>query len=597
MKQQIFHSVIEFFRKKSGLDSRDASLVSQGLFLWLKMTKEEKLGEEELYLGFEDISERFEQFIYKFCDGYKYTLRKQLKLTDDALNALVDKISGALDRKLITYYDVAEIAFELSLNNDNFGTQLPNELVALACDLLTGEMKDIYCPFTASYRFAEQLSISGNDVYYEPSTINDIAFPKLSADLKDANYHQEWLDSNPVTFPIYIGKNGLRQFSHTIALPPFGLKYPKDTASSDMFGRFPEQSLMGEVLQLRHMLSQTSEQLVTFVISGFLSRTAAGEKQFKQDMIKQGMLHAVIALPDKLFNTTAIPVNILVFDKRKKAKHVLFIDASSEHFFKKDGRQNVLNNISDIICLYRSEKDAFLGYANPSSLLDLAVHVSPEEISNNDFNLLPSRYVLSSEQKQLNQFLDNHDTIALSDFAELISTQAIKDEMDGDATFYEYGLTNLNDIGELLGEGKKVATNTHVKRAQNQILQKNDILIVNKGSVGKIAFVEELPSENAMPSQAFTIVRINKRVSDIEPVALFQYLLSPMGQLQLESMATGVTVTMIGTKDLKNMRIPVFSQQQTEEAYQRRNKVKQLHNQLFEIEHEIKQLNHKNWVN
>ncbi len=104
-------------------------------------------------------------------------------------------------------------------------------------------------------------------------------------------------------------------------------------------------------------------------------------------MIKQGMLHAVIALPDKLFNTTAIPVNILVFDKRRKAKHVLFIDASNEHFFRKDGRQNVLNNISDIICLYRSEKDAFLGYANPSSLLDLAVHVSPEEISNNDFNL------------------------------------------------------------------------------------------------------------------------------------------------------------------------------------------------------------------
>ena len=57
---------------------------------------------------------------------------------------------------------------------------------------------------------------------------------------------------------------------------------------------------MGEVLQLRHMLAQTSGQVVTFVPSSFLSRTAAGEKQFKQDMIKKGWLHAVIALPEKL---------------------------------------------------------------------------------------------------------------------------------------------------------------------------------------------------------------------------------------------------------------------------------------------------------
>ena len=100
-----------------------------------------------------------------------------------------------------------------------------------------------------------------------------------------------------------------------------------------------------------------------------------------------------------------------------------------------------------------------------------------------------------------------------------------------------------------------------------------------------------------MPSQAFTIVRINKRVSDIEPVALFQYLLSPMGQLQLDSMATGTVVTMIGTKDLKNMRIPLFSKQQTEDASQRRDNVKRLHSQLFEIKEQIKQLNQTNWIN
>lgn len=597
MKQQIFQSVTDFFRKNSGLDFQDALFVSQTLFLWLKLTNEEKLEEEVFYQGHEGISDRFEQFIYMFCDGYKYSLRKQLKLDDDVLNSLVDKILGAINRKLITYFDVAEIAFGLTLNESSVETQIPNELVTLGCNLLSGEMQDIYCPFTASYRFAEKLSINGSEVYFEPSALSDLAFPKLSADLKGVKYHQEWLDSNPVTFPIYIDNSGLRQFSHTIALPPFGLKYPKDVASSDMFGRFPEKSLMGEVLQLRHMLAQTSEQVVTFVMSGFLSRTAAGEKQFKRDMIKQGLLHAVIALPAKLFNNTAVQVNALVFDKHKKAESVLFIDASGEHFIKKEGKRNVLQNISEIISLYRGDEDAFTEYNNPYGLLDLAVHANPEDIAKNDFNLLPSRYVLSNEQKELNHFLTNNETIVLSKIADLIGPQAIKDEAGGEVTYYEYGLNNLNSIGEFVGEGKKVTTNSQVSRAENQLLQKNDILIVNKGSVGKIAFVEQLPAVNAMPSQAFTIVRINRRLSDIQPVALFQYLLSPMGQLQLESMATGITVTMVGTKDLKNMRIPMFSPQQTEEACQRRNRVKQLHKQLFEIEQEIKKLNQKNWVN
>lgn len=597
MKQQIFYSVVDFFRKSSGLDIRDTLFISQALFLWLKLTDEEQLDEDDSFQGSENISEHFEKFIHIFYDEYKYTTRRPLKLDDESLFTLVEKVKSSLDKGLITYFDVAEIAFKILQVEGKYEMNVPNELVDLGCELLDGQINSVYCPFSSSYRFAEALDLKGKDSFLEVTNIWDHAWIKISAELKGVKYYRELLASDPITNPTLIDNNGLRQFSHTIALPPFGVKYQKDVASSDMFGRFPEKSLMGEVLQLRHMLAQTSEQIVSFVINGFLSRTAAGEKQFKQDMIKQGLLHAVIALPEKLFNNTAVQVNALIFDKRKKAENVLFIDASGEHFIKKEGKRNVLNNISEIISLYHGDEDAFIEYYNPYGLLDLAVNVSPEEIIKNDFNLLPSRYVLSHEQKELNRFLENNETIALADIAELIGPQAIKDEMDGEATFYEYGLSNLNDIGEFVGEGKRVTTNSQVSRAENQILQENDILIVNKGSVGKVAFVEQVPAENAMPSQAFTIVRINRRLTDIEPVALFQYLLSPMGQLQLESMATGVTVTMIGTKDLKNMRIPMFSQQQTEEACQRRNKVKQLHNQLFEIEQEIKQLNQKNWVN
>ncbi|GAM72600.1 type I restriction-modification system [Vibrio sp. JCM 19236] len=541
--------------------------------------------EKEVYQGPKEISDRFEMFIHLFCNGYKYTLKQQPKFDDESLNTLIEKIKGALEKNLISYSDVAEVAFDISLSDSNFETQIPNELVTLGCGLMSGNIKDIYCPFTASYRFAETLAKNGNEVYFEPSNTSELAIPKLSADLRDAKYHQEWADSNPVTDPAYIESNGLKQFSHTVALPPFGLKYPKDVTSSDMFGRFPEKSLMGEVLQLRHMLAQTQEQVVTFVVNGFLSRTAAGEKQFKQDMIKQGLLHSVIALPEKLFNNTMVQVNALVFDKRKQAEHVLFIDASGENFAQKAGKRTQLNHVEEILALHE----------NPDSNSALAVKVTPDDIINNDFNLLPSRYVLSAEQKDLNHFLATQQTITLSEIAELIGPQAIKVEADGENKFYEFGLNNLNDIGIFTGKGKKVSTNSQASRAQNQLLQEDDIVIVNKGSVGKVAFVEQVPSDNAMPSQAFTIVRLDKRITDIKPVALFQYLLSPLGQLQLQSMASGATVTMIGTKDLKNMRIPLFSKEQAQEASQIRAQVKQLHNQLYKIEQNIKQLNRSRW--
>ena len=62
----------------------------------------------------------------------------------------------------------------------------------------------------------------------------------------------------------------------------------------------------------------------------------------------------------------------------------------------------------------------------------------------------------------------NNETTALCDISSLISPQAIKDEPDGEVVFNEYGLNALNDIGEFIGEGKKVFTNSQIKRAENQ---------------------------------------------------------------------------------------------------------------------------------
>lgn len=54
---------------------------------------------------------------------------------------------------------------------------------------------------------------------------------------------------------------------------------------------------------------------------------------------------------------------------------------------------------------------------------------------------------------------------------------------------------------------------------------------------------------------------------------------------------------MIENKDLRSMQIPVYSEEQAKEAQQIRSSVKNLNNELFEIEKEINQLNQSNWIN
>ena len=104
----------------------------------------------------------------------------------------------------------------------------------------------------------------------------------------------------------------------------------------------------------------------------------------------------MIGLPAGLFQTTGIPVAILIFDRSSEAgglnqnkKDVLFIEASKE--FKSGKAQNTLTdeNIDRIYSTYvkRKEIDKFSRV------------VTFDEIKENDFNLNITRYVDTFEEE------------------------------------------------------------------------------------------------------------------------------------------------------------------------------------------------------
>ena len=113
--------------------------------------------------------------------------------------------------------------------------------------------------------------------------------------------------------------------------------------------------------------------------------------------MRENLIDAVIGLPAKLFQTTGIPVAILIFDRSREKgganenrKDILFIEASKE--FKAEKAQNVLTdeNGNKLINTYanRKEIDKF------SRAVDFA------EIKENDFNLNITRYVDTFEEEE-----------------------------------------------------------------------------------------------------------------------------------------------------------------------------------------------------
>jgi type I restriction enzyme M protein len=84
-----------------------------------------------------------------------------------------------------------------------------------------------------------------------------------------------------------------------------------------------------------------------------------------------------------------------------------------------------------------------------------------------------------------------------------------------------------------------------------------DIVLVNKGAVGRIAIVSPDAGENLVAGQSCVILRINDKMQGIDAQTLFSYLRSDIGQTQLKQITAGAAVAVIQLRDLEKMAVPV----------------------------------------
>lgn len=221
-----------------------------------------------------------------------------------------------------------------------------------------------------------------------------------------ANAGAEIAQGNTLTSPEFLDGDQLLGFDYVVANPPFSDKRWSTglDPENDPYGRFDGIGIpparQGDYAYLLHILKSMKSTATGACVlpHGVLFRGNA-EAAIRKNLVRRGVIKAVIGLPANLFYGTGIPACIVVLDKRnaEQRKGIFMIDASAG--FIKDGSKNRLRSrdIHRIVDTFRQAEDV-PGYARL---------VPWSEIEGNDYNLNLPRYI-NSRPPEDEQDIDGH---------------------------------------------------------------------------------------------------------------------------------------------------------------------------------------------
>ena len=198
--------------------------------------------------------------------------------------------------------------------------------------------------------------------------------------------------------PQFLTQNGnLQTFDIAVANPPYSIKdWESEIFRTNKYGRLegydmPPEKNADFAFVLHIIKSMNVNGRAGIVLpNGVLSRSGA-EARIREQILKNDLIEAVIALPAKLFYGTGIPAVILILNKNKsesRKNKVLIIDAGNDYLEGKN--QNSLRK-QDVDKIIKT-------FDNYSSVNKYANVVDFKEIESNDFSLNICQYVDDSQE-------------------------------------------------------------------------------------------------------------------------------------------------------------------------------------------------------
>ena len=276
----------------------------------------------------------------------------------------------------------------------------PKSIVALMVEMIQPFKGYVYDPacgsggmFVQSLKFVEEHSGSAFDISVYGQESNPTTWKLAKMNLAIRGIENNLGSKNADTFHEDLHKNLKADF--ILANPPFNQsdwgqpllvddarwKWGTPPAGNANYG------------WIEHMLDKLSQKGKAGVVlaNGSLSSNTSNEGEIRRKILEDDLVDCIVALPDKLFYTTGIPVCIWFFNRDKKHKgQTLFIDA------RKMGEMvnRRLRELSDEDI--KKISSTYISWQNEENYEDIQGFckvASIDEIREHDFILTPGRYV------------------------------------------------------------------------------------------------------------------------------------------------------------------------------------------------------------
>ena len=463
-----------------------------------------------------------------------------------------------------------------------FGMELPGEL----CDLLIGLAprlgNSVYVAWDNAGSLTARALQTGAHVHC------DVAASPAMVSLQGLIFggHLAVEHTDPIRAPRAVAHGKLVRFDTAVAFPPIGQRYETEIADADRLVRFPERTTLSSVLSVRHLLAVAKNCVLVCVPNGFLFGANA-ERDLRKSLVKNGQLRAVVALPPGLLSSASIAISLLVLTPCGGETSVRVVNADDDRFRRMLSKtRSELTSLEAII-------EATNGAADGSASRD----VRAEEIESNDYQLQVTRYLVPDDQKQVQAFLAKAQLTQLRDIVEVIRPPVIKSKGNSRNAFREVGAADLPAYGYLSEPQRQIEVDEEMAKKLVRIaLRPLDIVLVAKGSVGKVGLIPPLASDSLIPwvlGQSLVALRVKSQ--HINPVALFMMLRSDFGQALLKGIVAAGTVPFIQTRELEALSVPVLPMTEQSAAAEVLAHESRLQDEIRGLQEQLSRLSQNLW--
>lgn len=156
-------------------------------------------------------------------------------------------------------------------------------------------------------------------------------------------------------------------------------------------------------------LNMIDEKAVLLLPNGILTSGTKEEQRVRRELIMENLISAVIMLPDGMFESTNIPVCVILLDRKKQTRKIEMIDMRKTYETETRDQRGQFGGNShtgrvyhkDIKILTQEGIDkAINAITQMSSEAGFCRAVMPEEVANNDYVIVPSRYIEQEGQNE-----------------------------------------------------------------------------------------------------------------------------------------------------------------------------------------------------